>query len=192
MEPITHFERAAAQAQKLVTGVRDDQLGASTPCTEWDVKALIGHLLGGALMFDAAARTGSVPQPVMDEIMSPDLVGPDFRERFVAASNAVVDAFHDPSVMGKMLELPFGTMPGQAVFGIATLDTAIHAADLATATGQPYDDTELAEASIELGRQTEAAMGGVLRSPNVFGPEQPCGNDAAAVDRLLAFAGRTV
>jgi uncharacterized protein (TIGR03086 family) len=192
MEPITQLERASAQARKLVDGVRDDQLTLPTPCEEWDVKALLAHLLGGALMFDAGARQGSVPQQLLEEIMSPDLVGPDFRERFAKASSDAVDAFRDPAVMGKMIELPFGTMPGQAVFTLAALDTAIHSADLATATGQSFDDAELAEASIELGRQAEQAMGGALRGPNVLGQEHPCPDDAPAVTRLLAFAGRKV
>jgi hypothetical protein len=79
-----------------------------------------------------------------------------------------------------------------AVFTLAAMDTAIHAADLATATGQSFDDAELAEATIELGRQAEQAMGGALRGPNVLGPEQPCADDAPATTRLLAFAGRKV
>lgn len=192
MDPNTHMERAVAQAKKIVAGVRDDQLSAPTPCEEWDVKALLGHLLGGALMFEAAAREGSVPDSVMSEIMSPDLVGPDFRERVATAGDGMVDAFRDPSVAGKTLQLPFGTMPAPVVQSIATVDTAIHAADLAHATGQSYDDAELAEASLEVARRNEEMMGGAMRSPNVFGPEQPCHDDAPATTRLLAFAGRKV
>jgi uncharacterized protein (TIGR03086 family) len=78
------------------------------------------------------------------------------------------------------------------VQAIATVDATIHAADLAVATGQEFDDDELAEASLEAARRQEAAMGGAMRSPNVFGPEQPCADDAPATTRLLAFAGRKV
>jgi uncharacterized protein (TIGR03086 family) len=192
MDPNTHLERAVAQAKKIVAGVRDDQLTAPTPCSEWDVKALLAHLVGGALMSSAAAREGSVPQSVMQQVMSPDLVGDDFREKYSAAADEMLDAFRDPAVAGKMIELPFGTMPGQVVHSIFTLDTAIHAADLAHATGQSFDDAELAEASLEVGRRNEQMMGDALRSPNVFGPEQPCHDDAPATTRLLAFAGRKV
>ena len=192
MEPTTHLERAVAQAKKIVAGVRDDQLSSSTPCTDWDVKALLGHLLGGALMFEAAAREGSVPKSVMDEVTNPELVGPDFRERMAAAADAMVAAFDAPGAVDRTLEMPFGPMPGRVVRTIATMDTAIHAADLAVATGQSFDDTELAEASIALGRRQEAAPGSFLRMPNVLGPEQPCGDDAPAHTRLLAFAGRKV
>jgi uncharacterized protein (TIGR03086 family) len=192
MEPITHLERAVAQATRLVAGVTDEQLTSPTPCAEWDVKTLLGHMLGGALMFTAGMNEGSVPQPVLQEIMSPDLVGADFRERFATEGARMVDAFRRPGATDQMVELPFGKMPGQAVQSIATLDAAIHSADLAQATGQAFDDTELAEASIELGRRNEAAMGGALRAPNVLGPEHPCDDDAPATTRLLAFAGRKV
>lgn len=192
MEPITHMERAVAQATRIVDGVADDQLSLPTPCEEWNVKALLGHMLGGALMFGAAAREGSVPQPVMDEIMSPDLVGPDFRERLRTEGARMLDAFRDPEVAARTLELPFGTMPGAAVMSIATLDTTIHAADLAHATGQAFDDTELAAVSLDVMRRNEQRMGGAFRAPNVFGPEHPCADDAPAPTRLLAFAGRKV
>lgn len=192
MDPNTHMARAVAQAKQIVAGVRDDQLSASTPCSEWDVKALLGHMLGGTLMADAAARHGSVPQAVMQEIMSPGLVGDDFRERYAAAADEMVAAFSDPAIAGKMIELPFGTMPGPVVLSIFTIDTAIHAADLAHSTGQSYDDAELAETSLEVARRNEEMMGGAMRSPNVFGPQQPCHDDAPATTRLLAFAGRRV
>lgn len=192
MEPNTHLERAVAQAKTIVAGVRDDQLSAPTPCSEWDVKALLGHLLGGALMFEAAAREGSVPQSVMGEITSGELVGSDFRERMATAADAMVAAFAAPGAIDRDIELPFGTMPGGRVMAIATMDTAIHAADLAHATGQPFDDAELAEATLEIGRAADAAPGSFLRMPGVLGPEHPCADDAPADARLLAFAGRKV
>ena len=192
MDPNTHLERAVAQAKKLVAGVRDDQLTAPTPCSEWDVKALLGHMLGGALMSGAAARDGSVPASLMGEMGRPDFVGSDFRERYASAAEDMVEALNDPTVAGKAIELPFGTMPGPVVHSIFTMDTTIHAADLAHATGQSFDDAELAEATVEMARAAEAAPGSFLRSPGVLGPEQPCHDDAPAAARLLAFAGRKV
>ena len=191
MEPITHLERAVAEATRIVDGVADDQLSSPTPCEEWDVRALLAHLLGGTIMFTAAARERSVPQPVMDEIMrGPELVGDDFRERMRTEGQAMVEAFR--GVTHDKLELPFGTLPTPVVVTIAALDAAIHGADLAHATGQSFDDAELAEASLEIARRQEKASGGMMRSPNVFGPEHPCTEDAPAATRLLAFAGRKV
>ena len=192
MEPITHLERAVAQAARIVDGVSDDQLSQPTPCEAWDVRALLAHMLGGALMFGVAAREGAVPPAVMGEITSPDLIGADFRERLRTEAAHMVEAFRDPATAEKTLDLPFGKMPAPMVQAIATLDTAIHTADLAHATGQSFDDTELAEASLALGRRNEEMMGGALRAPNVFGPEHPCADDAPATTRLLAFAGRKV
>lgn len=37
---------AAAQLARLANGVDDNQLGAATPCEDWPVAVLLGHLLG--------------------------------------------------------------------------------------------------------------------------------------------------
>ncbi len=34
-------------AADIIASVRPDQLGNATPCTEWDVRALISHIVGG-------------------------------------------------------------------------------------------------------------------------------------------------
>ncbi len=192
MEPIVLLQRTVDQAKRVVEGVRPDQLDRPTPCDDWDVRALLGHLVGGAVMFSVGADRGSVPEDVLATIMAPDLVGDDFPQRFAGAADDIVAAFSKPGVLGTTIELPFGTMPAPAVLTMATLDLAVHTADLAHATGQSFDDAELAEASIAVGRQTEAAMGEGFRGPRLFGAEQPAGDDAPAATRLLAFAGRKV
>ena len=39
------LDDALAQAERVVSRVRADQFGLPTPCAEWDVQALVGHLL---------------------------------------------------------------------------------------------------------------------------------------------------
>lgn len=192
MDPTTQLQRTVDQAKRIVDGVRDDQLGGPTPCEEWDVRALLGHLVGGSEMFDAAVRQGSVPKEVLAEITAPGYIDADFRTKFATSADSIVAAFAEPGAKERMIELPFGTMPGAVVQNLITLDLVVHTADLAHATGQAFDDSELAEAAIALGRQSEASMGELFRAPNVFGPEQDAPADAPAPARLLAFAGRKV
>ena len=47
---------ACAGTAGLLARVRDDQLGAATPCSGMNLDALIAHVGGLALAFDAAAR----------------------------------------------------------------------------------------------------------------------------------------
>lgn len=41
------FERAASVASELARSARPEQMGLPTPCTEWDVAALLEHMAGG-------------------------------------------------------------------------------------------------------------------------------------------------
>ena len=44
-DPRSYYDRALRWAQGLVAGVRTDQLDRPTPCSEFDVRALLGHLV---------------------------------------------------------------------------------------------------------------------------------------------------
>ena len=48
------FERAASGAASMVESIRPDQRDAPTPCADWDVDALVTHMIGGtAYLLDA-------------------------------------------------------------------------------------------------------------------------------------------
>jgi uncharacterized protein (TIGR03086 family) len=46
-DPISLYRAATGHASDVVEAVRPDQLGSPTPCTEWTVRQLIDHLVGG-------------------------------------------------------------------------------------------------------------------------------------------------
>jgi hypothetical protein len=52
---------AADTVARIVGGVRDDQLTASTPCTESTIGELIDHVDGLSLAFTAAAHKTPLP-----------------------------------------------------------------------------------------------------------------------------------
>ena len=51
MDVVTTFERVLDRTNEVVDRVEPDQLGNPTPCTEWDVRAVINHITAGATMF---------------------------------------------------------------------------------------------------------------------------------------------
>jgi uncharacterized protein (TIGR03086 family) len=111
---------------------------------------------------------------------------------FDAGSADCLAAFRAEGVMGKMLTLPWGEMPGAAFAGLAATDTFTHGWDLAKATGQDTDlFPELAAGLLEAAK-TSISDG--FRSPegSVFGPEQPAPEGSSNADKLAAFLGRTV
>src|SRR5471032_991220 len=165
------------------------QLGTPTLCTEWTVKDLINHMVGGSTMFAISAEEGSVPDEMLGQLMGGDNVGDDPQGAWARASKRAMTAFELPGAMEKMVKLPFGEMPAGVALNIAIFDVATHAVDLARATGQHVTDTELLESALATGRQM---ISPALRVPGVFGDEQAINDAASAEDRLLAFAGRKI
>src|SRR5258706_11965135 len=47
LDPVALFERAAADAAAMACRVGSEQRHEPTPCTEWDVEALLAHMVGG-------------------------------------------------------------------------------------------------------------------------------------------------
>jgi len=55
MEQIKILQRAVDQAGKVVANMGYGQLGLSTPCTEWNVRDMVNHLISSLHMFSQAA-----------------------------------------------------------------------------------------------------------------------------------------
>ena len=189
VDSVAMLQRSVDQTLGLVGRIGPRQLGDRTPCAEWDVRAVINHVTGGATMFAISAEEGTVADDVLARLMGGDNLGDDYKGALGTASARAMAAFDDPGVLSKMVKLPFGEMPAGVALQIAVFDLTTHAADLAWATGQSVTDAELLDAALALGRQM---IGPDLRRPGVFDDEQPVLDGASAADRLLAFAGRKV
>ena len=42
------YEGTTQHVFNILSGIKQDQANSPTPCTEWDVHALVNHLVGGA------------------------------------------------------------------------------------------------------------------------------------------------
>jgi hypothetical protein len=73
------LRKAVDQTGRIVAGVKPNQLSGSTPCAEWDTRALLNHTIGAVEMFDDAAHT----RPFSASIFANDNVGDDPGASFV-------------------------------------------------------------------------------------------------------------
>lgn len=183
MDMLEPLRGAVVISQRIIEGVRPDQFGASTPCTEYDVRGLMGHMIGGASML-AAILAGQTPGEA-----------PDFGDDPAGASKQAIErllfAFEAPGIMEQEFNFGMGPMPGARVAGIAIMESVVHGWDLARATGQEHGIPDgLAEAVLENVRKLPEAMRGDQGAP--FRPPVPIADDAPAADRLAAFLGRQV
>jgi uncharacterized protein (TIGR03086 family) len=189
MDVVTTFERVLDRTNEVVDRVEPSQLGNPTPCSEWDVRAVINHITGGATMFAECVEQGSVPDSRLGELMGGDNLGDDFKASYLAASDRARATFSMPGALDKTVKLPFGEMPAGIALNIAIMDVMTHAADIARATGQTIDDDEILTVALDVGRQL---ITDDFRAPGVFAAEQPAPPNASASDKLLAFAGRSI
>ena len=183
------MQRVVDTTTTVIDNTKADQLSNPTLCTEWTVKDVINHMVAGATIFAVSVEEGSVPDAMLGQLMGGDNLGDDPQGAWATASDRAMKAFALPGAMEKIVKLPFGEMPGSVALNIAIFDVATHACDLARATGQQVNDTELLEGALAMGQQM---IGPDLRMPGVFGAEQTAGGNASAEDRLLAFAGRAI
>jgi uncharacterized protein (TIGR03086 family) len=189
MELFPAFERAVDSTAEIVTMTPKDQLDAPTPCTEWDVRALLNHLIGtlwlaAALFGDQAPRYPMAP----GGLPPGDLAGDDPAAAYAEAATAALAAAAAGDSLTRVHVTPLGEMPGPALAGFTTLDMLVHGWDLATATGQPADlDGRLAAHVLGFATQTLATP--ETRGPRI-GPAIPVAADAPVTQQLVAFLGR--
>jgi uncharacterized protein (TIGR03086 family) len=189
MDVLPMMERVLDQAGAVVDNVEPSQLSNSTPCTEWTVRDVMNHVVGGATMFAECVESGSIADDRLGQLMGGDNLGDDYKGAFRAATDRARAAFGTEGALEKTVKLPFGEMPAGVALNIAVMDVMTHAVDIARATGQRIDDDELLATALTVGRQL---ISDDFRTPGMFDAEQPVAADASGEDKLLAFAGRKV
>jgi uncharacterized protein (TIGR03086 family) len=185
MTPLEMTEQTLEDAQGVVNQVRPDDLGKGSPCSDWDVRALVNHMIGVLAMLTAPARGEQIDFSSQDL----DRVGTDPSGAFAGAAAAFVAAWKVPGATERVVKTMFGEQPAEFYLGLATADMLLHSWDLATAIGAPY------EMNVEAAERVLAAMQGMLK-PEMRGPgkafaeELPARPDASIQERLVAFSGR--
>ncbi len=172
------LDRARDHALPVIANIGDDDLTKPTPCADYDVRALLDHLLHVVVEFQKLAAK-------QDADFSHTPAYPDWRDRYPAESAKLVEAWAQPGadegIAGNM------NMPARTVGGLALLDLTVHACDLAKATGQHFEpDSEVLAEVANLVTQ----MGPMAVEWKVFeAPVEPPA-DASPFERLLAATGR--
>ncbi|MFN8103020.1 MAG: TIGR03086 family metal-binding protein [Acidimicrobiia bacterium] len=188
MEIVASLERTAALTGDVLANVKPDQLDAPTPCTDWDVRALLNHLVGGATMVAALGRDGRVDMSKM----ASDFVGDDPQGAWEAASAAATSAWQADGALARTVTMPWGQeLPAPAALTILRNDLFQHTWDLAKATGQDTAlDADLAET---VWAAVQENPGGVdaFRSMGLFGPVVEVAEAAPTADKVAGFFGRT-
>jgi uncharacterized protein (TIGR03086 family) len=174
------LESALAQTGDLVAGLRPDQASLPTPCTAFDVRALVNHTVYDLRTFNILLSGGERESPDVD------LIGEDWSAAYAAAADRLMATWRARGVEGT-LKLRIGEFPVKWAIGQHLVDVAVHGWDIARATRQSVDfDPEVGQVALDWARDNLKPQ---FRG-QAFGAEVAVDPDAPLYDRLAAFSGR--
>ncbi|MEZ0492791.1 TIGR03086 family metal-binding protein [Kineococcus sp. TBRC 1896] len=183
-DPRQTMLRAADLAGRVLDAVPVAAHQDPTPCTEWTVGDLLGHLVAVTHRVAHIARGGYASDLPTVLTAEPD-------EGFAAAYAAGVDgvraAWADDAVLTATVHHPAGDVPGAVGATIYVQEFATHAVDLAVATGrQDLLEEEFLAGVLEIARRVVPAQ----RDGFPFDPPVAVPDDAPAHVRLSGWLGR--
>ncbi|MBW5420827.1 TIGR03086 family protein [Streptomyces sp. BG9H] len=173
---------------RLAERATDEQLAAPTPCPDYAVRHLLGHLVGLAQAFEQAARKEFGPGlDTAPDSFLPD-VGPGWRDELPRALDALAGAWRDPAAWQGMTRAGGVDLPGEVAGLVALDELVVHGWDLARATGQEYGPDE---ASLEAAWALLTPTGDGGEGPDgLFGKPVPVPEEAPLLDRVIGLSGR--
>jgi uncharacterized protein (TIGR03086 family) len=185
-DPREFHRRALAQTETIVAAVAPGQLSLPTPCTDFDVRALLGHVVGAMTRHAVVGEGGDgmAVRPHVDGI--PD---DGWLDAYHAARTRVTAAWADDAKLDALVEVPFGQVPGRMAVSSYVQEILTHGWDLAKATGQPTElDPELATWMLTISRRIlpPERRGGDIP----FAPPVPVPPNAGPYTQLAAWLGR--
>jgi len=181
------LEQAHDALRDVVAAVPAGGWDAPSPCEGWTVTQVLQHAAGDQLGF-AATITGEPgptenpfdPSGVID-VAPLELLEPTLQAAARAWSTIAPDAEDAPT------PLPQGAMAASVGAGACALDAAVHAWDIAVATGQPSPlSPELAATLLDVAVQIVEP----LRAYGAYAAAIDVDVDADPETALLAYLGR--
>ena len=187
-----NFQIAARLCGEVFAGIGPDQLDLATPCKDFTVGQLCGHVIAVANRIGVLGQGG-------DFFATPQSIDVAFADRPAAYSSSVevaLDAWAVDGALDQTITVPWGVLPGAAIVMMYVNELSVHTWDLATATGQQpvWNDDALGMAlfamQFGLPRDGRSANGDGADGVAPFATVVDVDDDAPLIDRLVAWNGR--
>ena len=182
-ELVTLFGTGSALFGARVHAVGAEQWASSTPCTEWDVTALVDHLIDEHLW--APPLLAGLDLAAAQKVVDAAKDGGDRAAAWDAAAAASQKAVAEPGAVERQVALSRGPTPAGEYLTEMIADLTLHSWDLGRAIGvdEPLPP-ELVRFSLPLA-QRYAGVAPFFSRPVEIGA------DASDEDRLVAISGRS-
>jgi uncharacterized protein (TIGR03086 family) len=178
------FDRAVHQFGARVAAVGDRWHG-STPDTEWDVHALVNHVLVENLW--APPLLGGSTIAEVGDRFDGDQAGDDALAAWARAAEASTVAVRQDGALACTVHVSSGDISGQEYITQLVCDQVIHGWDLARALGA---DERLDADLVDFALGYFLPQADAWRAAGVFGPKVDVPEGAGAQAELLALSGR--
>jgi uncharacterized protein (TIGR03086 family) len=178
------FERAVDHFGRLVRQV-GDRWQAPTPDADWEVRALVNHVVSEDLWV-----TPLLDGMTLDQVggrFDGDQLGDDPEAAWVEAARTSVAAVGEEGALGRTVHVSFGDISGKDYVSQLVCDHLIHGWDLARAIGA---DERLDPQLVEFSYGYLAPQAEDWRAAGAFGPRVELPVGAGRQAELLALTGR--
>jgi uncharacterized protein (TIGR03086 family) len=143
-----------------------------TPCSEWDVRALVNHVVGANVRYQMLLA--GAPLSEVEATRGTDHLGEHPVAAFCATAAVAADSFRAPGVLDRTFRHAAGERTGRELLLMRIVDVAVHGWDLARALGGD--------------ERIDAGVVAVALTATAAGDDEL--DDTPAQDRLLCRLGR--
>jgi uncharacterized protein (TIGR03086 family) len=171
---VDRYDTAAKGFTTRLDAVSDDQWDNPTPCTDWNVRQLVDHVI-------------EIQRQIPEGLGVTVSDGADPQTAWPAVRDAALAALRKPGAMEQTMQGRGGEVPLEMALIPRLSDLLVHTWDLARATGGDERlSADIAAIVLERLRPNDE----VLRSTGTFGPKVESPPGADVVVELLCFTGR--
>jgi uncharacterized protein (TIGR03086 family) len=186
-DPLPFLRQATDLFDDRLAAVTRDQWTLPTPCTEWTVRDLVDHVTGGN-RWAVAVLDGEQPGVALEAALGPGF-GDDILDDYRQAAEAQYKGFASDGALARTCHHFVGDIDGNAFSWLRIADLAVHAWDLARATGGKEDmgqELVMAVWAVQSPRTQMIAKAGMFGT----GASGTLDYEAPLQDRLLDMLGR--
>jgi len=185
IQGIEVLTRSHDYLREVVAAVPDGAWAAPTPCSEWTVRQVLNHARIDQQAY-GLVLTGD--RPDSDPFHPADALAGDPVAELDKVLRAVAEGYAGMSPDAEQVPTPLGPMPLALAAATAAMDAAVHAWDIAVATGQsrPLPD-DLAKG---IWPAADRLVDQLRDAYRVFAPAREVKGDYGRAEALLAFLGR--
>ncbi|MET9386776.1 TIGR03086 family metal-binding protein [Streptomyces sp. NPDC002928] len=185
IQGVEALTRSHDYLREVATAVPEGAWAAPTPCSAWTARQVLNHARIDQRAFGLVLTGG---RPDSDPFQPADALAGDPVAELDKVLASVADGYAQLPAEADQVPTPLGPLPLAFAAAAAAMDAAVHAWDIAVATGQnrPLPD-DLAEG---IRPAADRLVNHLRDAYQVFAPAEPLREGYGSAEALLAFLGR--